>query len=55
MVIFGHSHIAEIRGHAGTLFVNPGSPTERRFAPHCTYAEVEVREEGVGAPGIIEL
>lgn len=55
LVIFGHSHFAEIRGHAGTLFINPGSPTERRFAPHCTYAEVEVTEAGIGAPRIISL
>jgi uncharacterized protein len=55
MVVFGHSHLAEIRGHAGTLFVNPGSPTERRFSPHCSYAEVEVTEAGIGAPRIVEL
>jgi uncharacterized protein len=55
MVVFGHSHFAEIRGHADTLFVNPGSPTEKRFAPHCTYVEVEVSEAGIGAPRIVEL
>ncbi len=55
MVVFGHSHLAEVRGHAGTLFLNPGSPTEKRFAPYCTYAEVEVTEEGIGVPLIVDL
>lgn len=55
LVIFGHSHFPELRSHAGTLFLNPGSPTEKRFAPHCTYAEVEVTEAGIGAPRIIDL
>ncbi len=55
LVVFGHSHFPEIRSYAGTLFLNPGSPTEKRFSPHHTYAEVEVTGAGVGTPKIINL
>jgi putative phosphoesterase len=55
LVVFGHSHYPEIRGFAGTLWVNPGSPVDRRFAPYNTYATVTVTEEGVGVPEIVKL
>jgi uncharacterized protein len=38
-VVFGHSHIPLIeRADDGFQIVNPGSPTERRRAPHHTMA-----------------
>nr|WP_202387596.1 metallophosphoesterase [Nocardioides flavescens] len=48
VLVFGHSHIpwdtvAE-RPDSGTLrLLNPGSPTDRRRQPHCTYLTAEVQ------------
>jgi uncharacterized protein len=33
-VVFGHSHLPLHQSSAGFRIVNPGSPTERRRAPH---------------------
>lgn len=55
MVVFGHSHYPEIVGRSGTLFVNPGSPVDSRFAPYTSYAIVEVTPEGIGSPEIIQV
>jgi uncharacterized protein len=42
-VIFGHSHIPlHARAPDGFQIVNPGSPTERRRAPHHTMAVARV-------------
>ncbi len=43
VVVFGHSHLplAEL-GVDGQLLFNPGSPTERRRAPTCTYGWLEL-------------
>jgi putative phosphoesterase len=35
-VVFGHSHIPAHEDEAGFQIFNPGSPTERRNAPHHT-------------------
>ncbi len=35
MVIFGHSHKSLIESDGATVYFNPGSATERRWAPHC--------------------
>ncbi len=38
VLVFGHSHIPWDTTTAGGLrLVNPGSPTDRRRQPHCTY------------------
>lgn len=55
LVVFGHSHYPEISRHGGLLFVNPGSPVDRRFAPFNSFATVDVAEEGVGRPQIVML
>jgi putative phosphoesterase len=41
VVVFGHSHapIAE-EGEGGQLLFNPGSPTQRRAQPVCTFGEL---------------
>ncbi|MFW6074845.1 MAG: metallophosphoesterase family protein, partial [Chloroflexota bacterium] len=48
VVVYGHSHQPEIITRDGVLMVNPGSPTQRRFAPHHTYAIMQIDEE-IGA------
>ena len=36
-VLFGHSHRPWCSREAGTLLFNPGSPTDRRWAPRCSF------------------
>ena len=37
LLVFGHSHIPWDTTHSGLRLLNPGSPTDRRREPHCTY------------------
>ena len=38
VLVFGHSHIPwDTTAHTGLRLLNPGSPTDRRRQPHCTY------------------
>ena len=37
LLVFGHSHIPWDTTHAGLRLLNPGSPTDRRREPFCTY------------------
>jgi putative phosphoesterase len=52
-LIYGHTHRATNAVKDGILFFNPGSATDRRFAPHNTIGMLEI---GEGIRGeIIEL
>ena len=43
VVCFGHSHIPwDTTTPAGLRLLNPGSPTDRRRQPHCTYLTFEL-------------
>lgn len=42
VVIFGHSHLPFQMECKGTLLFNPGSPTQRRRAPHHTYGLIRI-------------
>ncbi len=48
VLVFGHSHIpwdASVPNRRGTLrLLNPGSPTDRRRMPTCTYQTAVVRD-----------
>ncbi|MDP9416518.1 MAG: metallophosphoesterase family protein, partial [Actinomycetota bacterium] len=45
LVVFGHSHIPwDTTGPGGVRLLNPGSPTDRRRQPACTYLTAEVRD-----------
>jgi putative phosphoesterase len=38
VLVFGHSHIPwDTTAESGLRLLNPGSPTDRRRQPHCTY------------------
>ncbi|MDW4903458.1 metallophosphoesterase [Streptomyces californicus] len=38
VLVFGHSHIPwDTQAPGGLRLLNPGSPTDRRRQPHCTY------------------
>jgi putative phosphoesterase len=43
VLVFGHSHIPwDTTSTSGLRLLNPGSPTDRRRQPHCTYMSVTV-------------
>jgi putative phosphoesterase len=45
VLVFGHSHIPwDTTAPSGLRLLNPGSPTDRRRQPHCTYMTAAVTE-----------
>ncbi len=42
LLVFGHSHIPWDTEWAGLRLLNPGSPTDRRREPFCTYLTVRL-------------
>jgi uncharacterized protein len=55
VVIFGHTHLPVCEDEHGLLLLNPGSPTERRRAPHRSFAWLDVAVDDVVAARIVEL
>jgi uncharacterized protein len=55
LVIFGHSHMPCKELIGGTLFLNPGSPTQQRRAPNRAWATVDVERDGQIEARIITL
>jgi putative phosphoesterase len=53
-VVYGHTHIPQVEEHRGVWILNPGSPTERRRAPHRSMIVLEVTKEPL-EPRLIEL
>ena len=47
LLVFGHSHIPWDTTHGGLRLLNPGSPTDRRRQPHCTYMTARLVDAGV--------
>ena len=45
VLVFGHSHIPwDTTAETGLRLLNPGSPTDRRRQPHCTYLTLSVAD-----------
>lgn len=45
VLVFGHSHIPwDTTAPGGPRLLNPGSPTDRRRQPHCTYLTATVAD-----------
>ncbi|MDQ0905652.1 putative phosphoesterase [Streptomyces canus] len=45
VLVFGHSHIPwDTTARGGLRLLNPGSPTDRRRQPHCTYMTATVAD-----------
>jgi putative phosphoesterase len=42
VLVFGHSHIPWDATSGHLRLLNPGSPTDRRRQPHCTYLTLDV-------------
>ena len=47
LLVFGHSHIPWDTAHDGLRLLNPGSPTDRRREPFCTYLTLRLAAGGV--------
>jgi putative phosphoesterase len=53
LLVFGHSHIPwDTLAPGGLRLLNPGSPTDRRRQPYCTYMSVDLAD---GAVAGVEL
>ena len=49
VLVFGHSHIPwDTVTATGLRLLNPGSPTDRRRQPHCTYVTATVEDGRLG-------
>lgn len=44
-VVFGHSHSPLVERINGTIFFNPGSPTDKVFAPYNSLGFLELNDE----------
>ena len=53
-IVYGHTHLPELTRHADTWIVNPGSPTERRRAPHRSLVVLEIDERAL-SPRLVVL
>lgn len=50
VLVFGHSHIPwDTTASTGLRLLNPGSPTDRRRQPFCTYMTATVEGGALGA------
>ncbi|GAB3816052.1 YfcE family phosphodiesterase [Tessaracoccus terricola] len=47
VLVFGHSHIPWDTEHEGLRLLNPGSPTDRRRQPHCTFMTCTVADGAI--------
>ena len=56
IVVFGHSHIPwNEEGVDGQVLFNPGSPTERRRQPRCTYGVLDLENGAILNRSIREI
>ncbi len=56
LLVFGHSHIPwDTTTPGGLRLLNPGSPTDRRTQPYCTYLTAQVRAGTLGAVSLVRL
>lgn len=46
-VLFGHSHMPLIEQYEGSILINPGSPTDRRWHPHFGVGVITVDKTGI--------
>jgi putative phosphoesterase len=56
VLVFGHSHIPwDTTAGTGLRLLNPGSPTDRRRQPSCTYMAAVIRAGGIAEVRLEEL
>jgi putative phosphoesterase len=44
-IVYGHTHIPVCHKKGGVFFFNPGSPTDKRFAPHRSIGVLEIDKD----------
>lgn len=47
-IVYGHSHSPRNEVYRGVLYFNPGSPTDKSFAPYNSYGLLEIDEKITG-------
>ena len=47
-IVYGHSHCPYNQVHQGVLYFNPGSPTDKIFAPYNSYGILELDRKITG-------
>ncbi|WP_217499042.1 metallophosphoesterase [Leifsonia sp. C5G2] len=56
LLVFGHSHIPwDTVTPRGLRLLNPGSPTDRRRQPVCTYLTAEIVDGRLGAVALVPV
>ena len=55
IVIFGHSHTPLNENRGNVLFFNPGSATDKVFAPYRSYGIIEISKHGEVKAEIIKV
>jgi hypothetical protein len=55
IVIFGHSHTPLNQKYGNILFFNPGSPTDKVFAPYRSYGIIEISKNGEVKAEIVKV
>ncbi|GFG62731.1 phosphoesterase [Mycobacterium kubicae] len=56
VLVFGHSHIPwDTTTATGLRLLNPGSPTDRRRQPHCTYMTATVRNGALSSVDLVRV
>jgi putative phosphoesterase len=56
VLVFGHSHIPwDTTAASGLRLLNPGSPTDRRRQPHCTFMTAVAADGGLRDVGLHRL
>ncbi|HYX88531.1 MAG TPA: metallophosphoesterase family protein [Gaiellaceae bacterium] len=53
-VVYGHTHVPEVKRHAGVWILNAGSPTERRRAATRAMIVLDIAEERL-EPRLVKL
>lgn len=43
-IVYGHTHYPACHYRNGILFLNPGSPTDRRWAPYCSIGILHISD-----------
>jgi hypothetical protein len=45
IIIFGHTHVSINEKKGGTLYFNPGSPTDKIFSPYNSFGIIEINDK----------
>jgi hypothetical protein len=47
VIVFGHAHYAVNETRGGILYFNPGSPSDKIFAPYNSYGIIEINGDKI--------